>query len=101
MENKNNLSEVIEEIKSADEETLQKVIEEWFESVRTQGLKIGASFISAAVYAAIQKHIVRKASKTTLRDYKRCISEITDIVVKQIKTQQDETVDPVEQEDNV
>jgi IS5 family transposase len=100
MEKKNNMSEVISEIKAADEESLQKVIEEWFDKTRTQGLKIGASFISAAVYAAIRKHITMKASKATLRDYRRCIAEITGIVEKQIKTQQNETeVAAVQQEE--
>lgn len=87
-----NMSEVISEIKNSDENELKKVIETWFESTRTQGLRIGASYISAAVYGTIQKHIVKK-EKASLRDYKRCISEIIDIIGKQLQTQQNENTE--------
>ena len=83
-----NVKEVVEEIKNADEETLQKIIEDWFERTRTQGLKIGAQYISAAIFGIIQKHIVKKA-KPSLRDYKRCIDEIVKIVSVQLTQQND------------
>lgn len=90
-----NMSDVISEIKNADEDSIRKVIEEWFENTRTQGMKIGASYISAAVFGIIQKHIIKK-EKASLRDYKRCISEITNIISKQLQTQQNETVQEAE-----
>lgn len=85
-----NMSEVISEIKNSDENELKKVIEEWFEYTRTSGMKIGASYISAAVYGIIQKHIVKK-EKVSLRDYKRCVAAIIDVVSKQLQTQQNES----------
>lgn len=39
------MSEVVAEVKNASEDELKKVIEEHFEAVRTQGMKIGAQFI--------------------------------------------------------
>lgn len=88
----NNTQNIMDDIRGVDnDEQLKEIVSAWFDKTRTQGLKIGASFISAAVYAAIQKHITMKASKATLRDYRRCIAEITGIVEKQIKTQQNET----------
>lgn len=76
-----NMSEVIGEIKEASEEELKQIIEQWFEKIRTQGLKIGAQFISVAVYDAIQKNI-----KTgSLRDHQRAIKAVLDIVSVQLK----------------
>ena len=91
-----NVKEVVEEIKNADEETLQKTIEDWFERTRTQGLKRGAQYISASIFGIIQKHIVKK-SKASLRDYKRCIDEIVKIVSVQLTTQNDSEIDTDEQ----
>lgn len=85
------ISEVVSEIKGASEEELRKVIEKWFESTRTQGMKIGARYLSAAVYSAIQKHIGK--SSPSLRDYKRMTEEIIKIVsvqLKQSETQQND-----------
>jgi hypothetical protein len=84
-----NMTEVVEEIRGADEDQLKEVISRWFEETRTAGLKIGASFISAAVYSAIQKHLVKK-EKSSLRDYKRCIDDIIKIVSRQLQTQQND-----------
>lgn len=86
MAEETNVKEVVEEIKNADEETLQKTIEDWFERTRTQGLRIGAQYISAAIFGVISKHIIKKA-KPSLRDYRRCIDEIVKIVSVQIKQQ--------------
>lgn len=83
-----NIKEAIKEIKASDEESLQKVIEDWFERTRTSGMKLGAQYISAAIFGAIQKNIVKK-SKTSLRDYKRCIDEIIKIVSVQLTQQND------------
>ena len=94
-----NVKEVVEEIKNADEETLQKTIEDWFERTRTQGLRIGAQYISAAIFGIIQKHIVKKA-KPSLRDYKRCIDEIIKIVSVQLKQQDTEQNDSEAEKEN-
>ena len=88
MAEETNVKEVVEEIKNADEETLQKTIEDWFERTRAQGLRIGAQYISAAIFGIIQKHIVKKA-KPSLRDYKRCIDEIIKVVSVQLTQQND------------
>lgn len=83
-----NIKEVIEEIKGADEETLRSTVEKWFESTRTQGLKIGAQYISAAIFGVIQKHLKKKA-KPSLRDYQRAVDEILNIVSVQLTRQND------------
>ena len=83
-----NIKEVIEEIKGADEETLRSTIEKWFESTRNQGLKIGAQYMSAAIFGVIQKH-TKKAGKTSLNDYKRMTAEIIKIISVQLTEQND------------
>ena len=97
-----NIQEVVKEIKESDEESLQKVIEDWFERTRTQSLKLGAQYISAAIFGIISKHIIKKA-KPSLRDYKRCIDEIIKIVSVQLKqqdTQQNDSETDTVKEDN-
>ena len=37
-----NIQEAVKEIKESNEESLQKVIEDWFEKTRNQSIKIGA-----------------------------------------------------------
>lgn len=81
------MSEVIDEVKSANEEELKNVIEEHFEAVRVQGMKIGAGYISAAVYGAIEKNL-KKGSQSSLRDYQRAIKRIMEIVSVQLKQQE-------------
>lgn len=81
------MSEVVEEIKGASEEELKKVIEEHFEAVRTQGMKIGAQFIAAAVYGAIQKNL-KNGKDSSLRDYQRAFKRIIEIVSVQLKQQE-------------
>jgi formate dehydrogenase maturation protein FdhE len=88
MEEKTNVAEVVEEIRSADEETLRSTIEKWFESTRTAGMKIGAQFISAAIFGIIQKH-TKKAGKVSLNDYKRMTAEIIKIISVQLTEQND------------
>ena len=83
MEN-TNMSEVIEEIKGASEEELKAVIESWFEQTRTSGMKIGASFIAAAVYDAIDKNL-KNGFNSSLRDYQRAIKRVVEIVSVQLK----------------
>ena len=79
-----NIKEAVKEIKESDEESLQKVIEDWFERTRISGMKIGAQYISAAIFGVIQKNIVKKA-KPSLRDYKRMTEEIIKFISVQLK----------------
>ena len=83
MEEKLNMSEVVNEIKEASEEDLKEVIERWFEQTRTSGMKIGAAFISAAVYDAIVKNLT-SGNSSSLRDYKRAIKRVIEIVSVQL-----------------
>ena len=83
-----NIQEAVKEIKESNEESLQKVIEDWFEKTRNQSIKIGAQYISAAIFGVIQKNIVKKA-KPSLRDYKRMTEEIIKIISVQLKQQND------------
>jgi hypothetical protein len=88
MEENTKVSEAISEIKNADEESLRRVIDAWFERTRTDGMKIGAQFISAAVMGKIQKHL-DKPGKTSLRDYERCIADIKKLLAVQLTKQND------------
>lgn len=83
-----NISKAIEEVKGASEEELKKVIEEHFEAVRVQGMKIGASYIAAAVMGAIDKHLT-DGMNSTHRDFKRAIKRIYEIVSVQLTQQND------------
>ena len=87
-----NIKEAVKEIKESNEESLHKVIEDWFERTRTSGMKIGAQYISAAIFGVIQKNIVKKA-KPSLRDYKRMTEEIIKIISVQLKQQDTEQND--------
>ena len=82
------VSKAMDEIKNANEDELKKVIEQHFEAVRTQGMKIGAQFISAAVYGAIEKNL-KKGVNSSLRDYQRAIKRIYEIVSVQLTQQND------------
>lgn len=94
-----NIQEAVKEIKESNEESLQKVIEDWFERTRTQSIKIGAQYISAAIFGVISKNIVKKA-KPSLRDYKRMTEEIIKIVSVQLRQQNTEQNDSEEKESN-
>lgn len=94
-----NIKEAVKEIKESNEESLQKVIEDWFERTRNQSIKIGAQYISAAIFGVIQKNIVKKA-KPSLRDYKRMTEEIIKIISVQLTQQNDSEADTVK-EDNI
>ena len=83
-----NISEVTEEIKNTNEEELKKVIEDWYERTRTMGMKMGASYISAAIFGIIQKHI-KKNTKPSLRDYQRMTDEIMKVISVQLTKQND------------
>lgn len=98
-EEKVNISEAISEVKNASEDDLRKVIEKWFESTRTQGMKLGASYISAAVYSTIQKHL-KKGAQSSLRDYKRAVDDIIKIVSVQLAQQNTRQNDSQNNEEN-
>ena len=82
------INEAVAELKGADETKLKEVIEKWFEKTRTDGLKIGAQFISAAVAGVIQKHL-KKGKEPSRRDFERCIDDINKIIVVQLTQQND------------
>jgi hypothetical protein len=84
MEEKTNMSDVIDEIKNADEENLKNVIEDWFERTRTDGMKIGAYFVSAAVAGAIDKNL-KDGMNSSHRDFERAIKRVLEIVSVQLK----------------
>lgn len=88
MSENTNTAEVVSEIKNATEEELRDVIEKWFEQTRTSGMKIGAQYMSAAIFGTIKKHL-KKTSAPSLRDYKRCIDEIVTIISVQLTEQND------------
>lgn len=88
MEENKKVSEAISEIRNADEESLKKVIEGWFERTRTDGLKIGARFIAAAVMGKFKKHL-EKPGKISLRDYERCFADIKKMLLVQLTEQND------------
>lgn len=84
-----NMSEVIEEVRNASDEELKKVIEEHFEAVRVQGMKLGAQFIAAAVMGAIDKNL-KNGMNSSHRDFERAIKRVVEIVSVQLK--QEETI---------
>lgn len=88
MAEETNMTEVISEIKNATEDDLREVIEKWFEQTRTSGMKIGAQYISAAIFGVIKKHL-KKSSAPSLRDYKRCVDEVVRIISVQLTPQND------------
>ena len=97
MAEETNIKEAVEEIKECDEESLQKVISDWFSHTRTDGMRLGVTYISAAVFGAIQKNINSK-EKARLRDYKRAIDEIIKIIHVQL-TKQNDSEETVEDDD--
>ena len=92
MAEETNIKEVVEEIRNADEEQLTKIIEKWFEQTRTSGMRIGATYISAAIFGIIEKHL-KKKTQPSLRDYKRLVDEVVRIISVQLpkSTQQNDS----------
>ena len=90
IEENKNVSEAISEIRNADEESLKKVIEDWFEHTRMDGMKIGAQFIAAGVMGKFNKHL-DKPGKISLRDYERCFADIKKMLLVQLTQQNDST----------
>lgn len=96
--------DVISEIKNSSEEELREVIEKWFENTRTSGMKVGVTYIAAAVMGKFKKHLERPG-KTSLRDYERCVADIKKMLAIQLTQQNDseETTEEVvdEQESSI
>lgn len=86
----NNMKDVVEEIKNANEDELRAVVEDWFKSTRTQGMQIGAYYISAGIFGIIQKHLNKKA-KASLNDYRRCVDDIIKVISVQLAKDNDNT----------
>ena len=86
------IEEAVVELQGADEAKLKEVIEKWFESTRNDGMKIGAHFISAAVYGVIEKHL-KKGKDASKRDFERCLKDILKIVSVQLTQQNDSEED--------
>ena len=78
-----NMAEAISEIKNATEEDLREIVTKWFDQTRTSGMKMGAQYMSVAIFRVIQKHL-KKTSPPSLRDYKRCVEEIAGIISVQL-----------------
>lgn len=88
MEENTNVNQAIEEIKGADEEQFKKIIEQWFEKTRMDGLRLGAQMISAAVDDAIRKNL-KQGMNSSHRDFERAIKRIVEIVSVQVTQQND------------
>lgn len=94
-----NMSEVIEEIKDASEAELKKVIEEHFDAVRAQSMKIGARLMAAAVMGAIDKNL-KNGMSSSHRDFERAIKGVIEIVSVQLKQQETVQNDLEVEDDN-
>ena len=82
------VQKAVEEIRGADEESIRGIVEKWFESTRTMGMKIGAQYISVVIFDVIKKH-TKKAGKVSLNDYRRMTEDIIKIISVQITRQND------------
>ena len=87
MEEKTNVSQVVDEINGKDEEQVQKVIERWFDKTRMDGLRLGAQMISIVVDDAIKKNL-KDGMNSSHRDFKRAINKIYEIISVQLKQQE-------------
>jgi hypothetical protein len=96
MEHENNMTEIASELKNATEEEITEVVQKWFEQTRTDGMKLGAKFIAAGVFGALQKHLNKQ--NPSLRDYERCMKDIRKIIAVQL-TKQNETEEATKQEE--
>ena len=86
----NQTNDIIQNIKGTnDDEVLKKTISDWYEKIHTQSMKIGASFIAAAVMGAINKNL-KNGMNSSRRDLERAIKRVVEIVSVQLK--QHETV---------
>ena len=81
--------DAVSEVKEAKNDELRAIIERWFETTHTKGLKLGARMICAAVFDVIQKNITAK-DKPSLRDYKRMTEDILKVIQVPLTQQNDE-----------
>lgn len=84
------VSEAMAEIKNANEDELRKVISDWYERTRTDGMRIGAKMIAAAVFGAIRNNLNKQ--RPSLRDYERCIKDIRKVIDVLLTQQNDSEV---------
>lgn len=82
-----NMSDVAKEIKDASEEDLRKIIEQHFDAVRTQGMKIGARLIATAIMDTIEKNL-KNGMNSSHRDFERAIKRIIEILSVPLKQQE-------------
>lgn len=82
-----NMSEVVKEVKDASEEDLRKIIEQHFDAVRTQGMKIGAQLIATAIMDTIEKNL-KNGMNSSHRDFERAIKRIIEILSVPLKQQE-------------
>ena len=87
MDIQNNIDILMEQVKNNEDDKLRECIEEWFQKIRTQSMKLGAQFIAAGCFGAIQKNLNKP--KPSLRDYERCIKDIRKIIAVQLTKQND------------
>ena len=84
------VSEAMAEIKNANEDELRKVISDWYERTRTDGMRIGAKMIAAAVFGAVRNNLNKQ--RPSLRDYERCIKDIRKVIDVLLTQQNDSEV---------
>lgn len=84
------VSEAMAEIKNANEDELRKVISDWYERTRTDGMRIGAKMIAAAVFGAIRNNLNKQ--RPSLRDYERCMKDIRKVIDVLLTQQNDSEV---------
>ena len=71
------------------DEKIKEVIHDWYDKTYTSGLKMGAKYMAIGAATIMKKHLGEN-SKPTLRDYKRCVEELSSFLEVQLKTQQNE-----------
>lgn len=86
---KDNIKEVVSEIKDATEDELTEFIQKWFTKTRTDGMKLGAQMVAIGVFGALKKHLNKP--HPSLRDYERCVKDINDIVYVQLTKEDKES----------
>jgi hypothetical protein len=89
---------ILDDIKNKNEDELHKVIEKWYNKIHTQSMRLGAKYISAGIFGAIQKHLNKQSP--SLRDYERCIKDIRKIIAVQLTVQNDDAKETTEDTTN-
>jgi hypothetical protein len=100
MDMENNIDVFIEQIENNKDDELRKCIEEWFEKTRNQSMRLGATYIAAAVYGAIEKNL-KNGMNSSLRDFQRAIKRVVEIISVQLnqeETQQNDLSEDTSEE---